>query len=159
MIRRNLILSYLMLAGFGVFGAWLLVRYEHSERPNLVFTFIGFFIVMGALVAFVVLDYRHRRQLNKERIRRMIVHGRERVVLSGGIQGALVGIILVFGYGDTLKPALLTISFWLSGGEPHIHFLVIPSLELLIVFLCFFVGRVNGKKEWQKALKESKEPL
>lgn len=157
MIRRNVALSYLLPVTFVIFGAWLMTRDANSPEQNLVVFYIGFFIGIGALVAFVVLDYRHRRSVYKEQVGRIAAQGKKKIVTSGGIQGAILGVLFVSVLGPRLTPALLTIVFWLSGAEPHIHFLVVPSLDVLIVFACFFVGRMNGKREWQDALKESKE--
>jgi prolipoprotein diacylglyceryltransferase len=156
MLRRNSILIYSLLIISGILGAWLVGLFEGKSKPedisglDMMLSLIGFFILFGAIVGFLVVFSRTRQPMTKEQgisWERIRVKGK-RLYIRNVITRVTVPVIA--------SMSLLTLwDYWL--GEPFVKGVEIYGLLTIIIIggAYFATLRMWDYYEWEHSLLDS----
>jgi TRAP-type C4-dicarboxylate transport system permease small subunit len=143
MTRRCSILAYVILIALGILGAWLIGMFE-GETPaedisglDMLLSFVGFFIFLGALIGVVLVIRQNMRPMGQGEIAGWGIirkRGKRSYTRNAIVKGMLFGLIgiswpVVSDFPKVKSFSLILDSIWIYG-----------ALFLVCVFAAFYAA-------------------
>jgi TRAP-type C4-dicarboxylate transport system permease small subunit len=161
MSRRNSVLAYVILIAFGILGAWLIGMFE-GEKPaenisglDMLLSFVGFFIFLGALIGIVLVIRQNMRPMSRKEIAGWEIirrRGKRSYIRNAIVKGILFGLIgiswpVISDFWKVKSFSLIMASIW-----------IYAALFLVCVFAAFYAAlRIwDGNEKAYEALIQSK---
>ena len=143
MTRRNSILAYMILIAFGILGAWLVGMFEGEEPAkdisglDMLLSFAGFFIFLGALIGIVLVIRQNMRPMSQKEIVGWEIirkRGKRSYIRNAIVKGILFGLIgiswpVMSDFFKTKSFSLILDSIW-----------IYVALFLTCVFAAFYAA-------------------